>query len=201
MMAGHPNGVSLLSLRNVPFALQVGGNDSAYNRNKVAREYGEQLAKLREADPKGYEHFVKIHEGKGHWMDREDRAALLWLAKFIRNPVPDRVVWKQTGVPHARSYWLAVPEGAVKGDSLVIASRLGQTIAITESEKVGKLLLRLDDRMMDLDRAVKVTRAGKELFAGTAPRTAAVMLRTLAGSGDPRLMFDAEVAIELPPEK
>ena len=27
MMAGHPNGVSLLSLRNVPFALQVGGND------------------------------------------------------------------------------------------------------------------------------------------------------------------------------
>jgi hypothetical protein len=46
MMAGHPNGVSLLSLRNVPFALQVGGNDAAYNRNKVAREYGDQLARL-----------------------------------------------------------------------------------------------------------------------------------------------------------
>ena len=42
MMAGHPNNVSLLSLRNVPFALQVGGNDSAYNRNKVGNEYGEQ---------------------------------------------------------------------------------------------------------------------------------------------------------------
>ena len=65
MMAGHPNGVSMLSLRNVPFALQVGGNDAAYNRNKVGKEYGEQLDKLQKDDPKGYEHFVKIHEGKG----------------------------------------------------------------------------------------------------------------------------------------
>ena len=82
MMAGHPNGVSLLSLRNVPFALQVGGNDAAYNRNKVGKEYGEQLDKLQKDDPKGYEHFVKIHEGKGHWMNLEDKAALPWMAKF-----------------------------------------------------------------------------------------------------------------------
>ena len=53
MMGGHPNGVSLLSLRNVPFALQVGANDGAYNRNKVAREYGEQLDKLQKDDPDG----------------------------------------------------------------------------------------------------------------------------------------------------
>lgn len=111
MLAGHPNGVSLLSLRNVPFALQVGANDSAYNRNKVAQEYGDQLAKLRKDDPGGYEHFVKIYPGKGHWMDREDKAALPWMAGFTRNPVPGRVVWKQTGVPHPCSYWLAVPPG------------------------------------------------------------------------------------------
>jgi poly(3-hydroxybutyrate) depolymerase len=201
MMAGHPNGVSMLSLRNVPFALQVGGKDSAYNRNKVAREYGEQLAKLRKDDPKGYEHFVKIHEDKGHWMERADRAALPWLAKFTRNPLPDRVVWKQTGVARERSYWLAVPPGEAKSDALVVASRVGQTITVSASEKVSKLLVHLDDRMMDLDREVKITHAGKELFAGRAPRTMGVMLRTLAGCGDPRLMFDAEVAVELPAEK
>jgi hypothetical protein len=201
MMAGHPNGVSLLSLRNVPFALQVGGDDSAYNRNKVAQEYGEQLVKLHKDDPRGYEHFVKIYEGKGHWMDREDKAALPWLAKFSRNPVPDRVVWKQTGAPHERSYWLAVPRGEVKSDSLVIANRKDQTITITAREKVGKLLVRLDDHMLNLDRTVKVTCEGKELFAGKAPRTIAVMLRTLAGRGDPHLMFDAEVAVELPSGK
>jgi predicted peptidase len=201
MMAGHPNGVSLLSLRNVPFALQVGGNDSAYNRNKVGKEYGEMLDKYQKNDLKGYEHFVRIYEGKGHWMDREDKAALPWMAKFTRNPIPDKIVWKQTGPPHDRSYWLAVPKTEAKNDSLVIAKREGQTIEITSAEKTGKLLIRLDDRMADLDKPITVTHAGKELFAGNATRTIATMLRTLTGRGDPKLIFDAEVAVELPAGK
>jgi poly(3-hydroxybutyrate) depolymerase len=201
MMAGHPNGVSLLSLRNVPFALQVGENDSAYNRNKVGRDYGEQLAKLRTDDPAGYEHLVKIHEGKGHWMGGDDKAALPWMAKFRRNPVPDRVVWKQTGTPHDRSYWLAVPAGSGKVGSLVTAKRDGQTFEITAAEEVPKLVVRLDERMADLDRPVRVTHAGKELFAGVVPRTVGTMIRTLAGRGDPKLIFDAEVTVELPAGK
>lgn len=197
MMAGHPNGVSLLSLRNVPFALQVGGNDAAYNRNKVGREYGEQLDKLRQDDPKGYEHFVKIHDGKPHWMGGEDKVALPWMAKFTRDPVPDRVVWKQTGTPHDRSYWLAVPAAEAKGDSLVVATRDKQTVDVGTAEKVDKLLVRLDDRMMDLDRPVTVKFGGKELYSGTPPRTIGVLVRTLAGRGDPKLMFDAEVAVDV----
>ena len=199
MMAGHPNGVSMLSLRNVPFSLQVGGNDSAYNRNKVGKEYGEQLEKLHKDDPKGYEHFVKIHEGKPHWMGGEDKVALPWMAKYTRNPVPDRVVWKQTGTPHNRSYWLAVPPKEAKGDSLVVAKRDGQSIDITAVEKVDRLLIRLDDRMADLDKPVRVTRDGKPLFEGVPARTVATMARTLAGRGDPRLVFDAEVEIQFRP--
>jgi predicted peptidase len=195
MMAGHPNGVSLLSLRNVPFAIQVGGNDSAYNRNKVGKDYGEMLDKLQKDDPKGYEHFVKIYEGKGHWMDREDKVALPWMAKFTRNPVPDKVVWKQTGTLHDRSYWLAVPAKEAKGDSLVIATRGGQTIDITTAEKVSKLLIRLDDRTTDLDKPVEVKKAGTTLFTGIAPRTIAVLTKTLEGRGDPGIVFDAEVEV------
>lgn len=195
MMAGHPNGVSMLSLRNVPFALQVGGNDSAYNRNKVGKEYGDKLAALRKDDPKGYEHFVKIHEGKGHWMNLEDKVALPWMAKFTRNPVPEKVVWKQTGAVHDRSYWLAVPPKDAKGDSLVIASRKGQTIDITTAEKVSKLLVRFDDRTADLDKPVVVKQNGKTLYEGPAPRTVATLLKTLAGRGDPGLVFDAEVEV------
>ena len=86
----------------------------------------------------------------------------------------------------------------MKGESLVIAKRDGQTIEITTAEKVTKLLIRLDDRMVDLDKPVTVTHAGKELFAGTPPRTIGTMLKTLAGRGDRKLMFDAEVSVELP---
>jgi poly(3-hydroxybutyrate) depolymerase len=197
MMAGHPNGVSLLSLRNVPFALQVGGNDSGFNRNKIAKEYGEKLDELRKDDPAGYEHFVKIHEGKPHWMNLEDKAALPWMAKFSRNPIPDRVVWKQTGVPHDRSYWLAVPPETGTNDALVIAERKGQSVAIRTAENVNKLILRFDDRMMDLDKPVTVESGGKVLFSGPLSRTIAVILKTLDGRGDPKLIYCAETEVDL----
>ncbi len=201
MMAGHPNGVSMLSLRNVPFALQVGGNDAAYNRNTVAKQYGEILDKLQQDDPKGYEHFVKIHEGKGHWMNLEDKAALPWMAKFTRNPIPERVVWKQSGTPHDRFYWLATPSKEATNDGLVIAKRDGQRIEVVQSAKVGKLLIRLDDRMVDLDKPVEVMENGKVLFKGELPRTIGTMVKTLAGRGDPQLVFDAEVEVNLGGEK
>ncbi|MEC7638765.1 MAG: dienelactone hydrolase family protein, partial [Verrucomicrobiota bacterium] len=67
MMAGHPNETSPLGLRNLPFALHMGENDKAYNRNKIAASWGDKLTNLRKEDPKGYEHFVKIHKNKGHW--------------------------------------------------------------------------------------------------------------------------------------
>jgi hypothetical protein len=201
MMAGHPNGVSLLSLRNVPFALQVGANDSAYNRNSVAAKYGDELARLHKDDPGGYENMVRIHEGLGHWMNRQDAAALPWMAKFSRDPIPERVVWKQSGVPHERSYWLAVPRDEARVDSFVLARRAGQTIEIIANEKVDRLLVRLDDRMVDLDKPVTVVRDGKELYRGTPSRTIGTMHRTLAGRGDPALTFDAEIAVELSNKK
>jgi hypothetical protein len=195
MMAGHPNGGSLLSLRNVPFALQVGANDDAYQRNKMGKEYGEQLDKWKKDDPKGYEHFVRIREGKGHWMNLEDKEALPWMAKFTRNPIPERIVWKQTKILQTRSYWLAVDEP--RSDSLVIAERKGQTVEIVSSEKVRNLLLRFDDRMLDLEQPVKIVQAGKELYAGTPSRTIRTMVQTLAGRGDPKLIFTAEVSVPL----
>jgi hypothetical protein len=111
------------------------------------------------------------------------------------------VVWKQTGTPHERSYWLAVPPKEARGDSLVVAKREGQSVEITAAEKVGRLLIRFDDRMADLDRPVRVTRDGKTLFEGVVPRTVATLAKTLAGRGDPRLVFDAEVEVQLTSEK
>ncbi|CAN5451855.1 hypothetical protein BH11PLA2_BH11PLA2_27510 [soil metagenome] len=197
MMAGHPNGVSLLSLRNCPFALQVGGKDSAYNRNGVGKVYGEKLDALQKADPKGYEHFVKIHEGKGHWMNLEDRAALPWMAKFTRNPIPNKVVWKQTGITHDRFYWLAVPPNIASKNALITAEYQGQTVTILQTEQVSNLIVRLDDRMMDLDKPVTVNVGNRVAYTGTPSRTIGTLLRTLVGQGDRHLQFAAQVEIDL----
>jgi poly(3-hydroxybutyrate) depolymerase len=197
MMAGHPNESSPLGLRNLPFALHVGANDSAYDRNKVAREYGDKLDELRKADSLGYEHLVEIHPGRAHWMNREDASAVPWMAKFRRNPTPKKVVWNQDDVTHDRFYWLAVPPGQAKARSTVVASIEGQEVRIEKAEGVEKLIIRLDDRLLDLDKPVKVTSGGKTLFEGLAPRTISTLEETLRGPGDPKLAFPTEIAVTI----
>jgi hypothetical protein len=77
----------------------------------------------------------------------------------------------------------------------------GQTVdVVVAAEKVSKLLIRLDDRLLDLDKPVKVTYGGKVLHDGIVPRTAATQIKTLVGRGDPKLVFDAEIAVAIPPD-
>ena len=123
------------------------------------------------------------------------------MAKFSRNSIPDRIVWKQTGPVHDRSYWLAVPPGKANPGSLTIVHRNMQKFEISKAENVSTLLLRMDQRMVDLDKPITISFAGKEIFNGFAPRTIGTMLKTLSGRGDPKLMFDAEVSIDLPATK
>jgi hypothetical protein len=197
MMAGHPNESSPLGLRNLPFAIHVGANDAAYDRNKVGREWGDKLDELRKGDPLGYAHLVEIHPDRGHWMNREDASALPWMARFRRDPTPGKVVWHQDDVTHDRFYWLAVPPGQAKARSTVVASIRGQEVRIEKAEHVARLLIRLDDRLLDLDKPVKVTFGDKTLFEGLQPRTIASLQETLQGPGDPKLAFPAEVAVTI----
>jgi len=169
MMAGHPNESKPLGLRNLPFGLFMGGDDSAYNRNEVARQWGRRLAELHEQDPGGYEHFVKIYEGLGHWMDGRDAEALPWMAGFTRDPWPKTVVWRQDDVTHTRFYWLQVDRDEAKAGSVVRASVNGQRIDV-ESEDVQAVTLRLRDDLVNLDHAIEVFANGAPAFQGVVPR-------------------------------
>jgi poly(3-hydroxybutyrate) depolymerase len=195
MMAGHPNETSPLGLRNVPFTLHMGANDSAYKRNEVAAEWKQSLASLHQQDPDGYDHWVEIHEGKGHWMDRQDAAAIPWMASRTRCSFPNRVVWKQDDVTHGRYYWLAVEKHDERARTLVIASIDGQTIVIEHSD-VPRLRIGLSDRMLNLSEPVLITAAdGSELFRGTVARTIAVLASTMVECQDPNLAVAAEVVV------
>jgi len=198
MMAGHPNESLPTGLRNLPFALQVGGNDSAYRRNEIAAEWGKKLDLLQEADSKGYEHFTEVHAGKGHWMQMADRKAIPWMEKYTRPPFPDKIVWLQDDVTHDRFYWLEVPARQAAQGQEVTAVRSGQTITLSASPTVRSVTVLLNDAMLDLDQPVVVKSGDKELFSGVAPRTPATLHRTLSGRGDPRSVFSAEVTLTLP---
>ncbi len=184
MMAGHPNESQPLGLRNLPFAILMGGRDSAYNRNTVAREWGDRLDALRGADPDGYAHRTIIYDDLGHWMGGRDAEILPWLASHRRNAWPARIVWHQDDVTHTRFYWLAVaPENASPG-ATVRASIDGQAIEIT-SDDVDRVTLRLHDRLVDLNKPVIVSFNGEEVYRGTVARTEAAIARSLAERFDP----------------
>ncbi len=197
MMSGHPNEASPLGLRNIAFTLHAGGRDAAYNRNKVAREWGEKLNDLRTADPEGYLHWVKIYEQKGHWLDREDAAAVPWMARHDRKPLPNRVVWWQDDVTHSRFYWLAVDDENRKRGTKVIASYKGQQIDV-KAEGIDRLTIRLNDRMLNLDEPITVVVNGQPAFEGRVNRSIAMLAKTLSERGDPRSVFSAEVTVAVP---
>ena len=122
MSAGHPNGVSMVNLKNLGFQIQVGENDSSYKRNTVAAEYGGKLAALQEQYG-GYPHRTHIHKDKGHNFADSSKTPLevmkdpqAWLAavkagesytetisedsfppdymdQFTRDPLAEEVVW------------------------------------------------------------------------------------------------------------
>lgn len=194
MMAGHPNAVSPLGLRNLPFTIHVGALDDGYDRNKRAVEFGEKLAALQKADPKGYVHWVHLHEGRGHWMNLEDREAIPWMEKHTRNPAPDKIVWHQSGVTHDRFYWLAVPKGDAKGGQDVVAERSGQNITVTAKSNPTVTVL-LNDRVVDMDQPVTITWNGKAMEPRRVDRTLANIRRTLEERSDPVMTFSGQIVI------
>jgi predicted esterase len=196
MMAGHPNETRPDGLRNIPFALFMGGKDAAFSRNDIARQWKTTLAGLAEKDPGGYTHEVTIYEENGHWMDRKDAVGVPWMAKFTRNLHPTKVVWLQDDVTSPRFYWLA--NAQPKGGQRVVAVRDRQTITIEEATGVEELTILLDDDMVDLDAPVKVVVDGATAFEGVVPRTLGTAARTLAERGDPHGIFLAEVRVKIP---
>lgn len=196
MMAGHPNEASLLGLRNLPFAIFMGGNDAAYDRNKIAAHKTAELDQLAKDDPGGYVHMSRIYEGLGHWMNRKDGEAIPWMAKFQRNTWPKKVVWLQDDITHDRFYWLRISNKDVaKAGQKIIATVSGQTIRIDGDVPTG-ITLRVSDQLLDLDQAITVIANGKQVFSAKVPRTAAAIRQSLAERADIPAAAVAEIRLK-----
>ena len=178
MMAGHPNDASALGLRNLPFMIWMGAKDAAYSRNEVAAKWGEKLDLLEKGDAGGYVHETHLVKGKGHWMDREDAAAVPWMAKYERKAWPKKLVWHQSGRTHERFYWLAVEKGAATKGQTVRAGVEGQKISL-EAEGLKTLTLRLSDELVNLDEEIVVEWNGAEVFRGKVERKVGVIFESL----------------------
>jgi hypothetical protein len=194
MMAGHPNETSPLGLRNIGFAIHVGALDSDYNRNEVARNWAVLLDSLQQHDPGGYKHVDQLHAGRAHWMNKEDTAALPWLASFRRNPIPDKIVWKQDDVHHSNFYWIAVPKGTEQTGGEIIISYAANKVTV-EKNYSDTLYIHLNDAMMNLDKRIELVYEKSRIFKGNVKRNADIIYKTVNERKDAGLVFPIELMI------
>ena len=191
MCAGHPNASTPEGLRNLPFFLYMGGDDTAYNRNTVVRQYSAKIDVLQAADPAGYVHRCTVYPGLQHNMQGREAETIPRMLACRRATWPARVVWKQdSDVTHSRFYWLASPADAIHPNEIIAAHVTGQTITL-ETPATGRVILRLSDDLLNLDQPIQVMAGPRLIFSGKVPRTLTAITASLTERADPATVATA----------
>ena len=124
MSAGYPHVLKIGNMYNLPICLQMGENDSAWDRNTAVAEYDALLYEYANRFGGGFPHDTYIHvrgthnQGWSDWGDQEQSVitgaevakwaknrssakqtkcctdAVSWLRRNTRDPLPQRVVWE-----------------------------------------------------------------------------------------------------------
>ncbi|MCC7398467.1 MAG: hypothetical protein IT455_15460 [Planctomycetes bacterium] len=195
------------NMRNVATRIDIGEQDTMFDRVGLARRLGERLAELQQADVGGYDFVVHVQAGRGHGIDYSLTPA--WLVNKVRNPRPRRVPWLVTPFDSRvalQHYWLALREppaamplfldATIEQNRLVIRAERRDEAAAT-AMLTGTLLVRLDDQLADLDRPLSLTVNGVDRGEVRLQRRREVLARTLAERDDPSFAFSAELEVDL----
>lgn len=197
MMAGHPNESRPEGLRNIGFTIHMGANDSAYNRNKIAAEWGQKLDALQASDPDGYVHETTIHPDRGHWMNLQDAVAVPWMEKFTRNAWPKKVHWVQDDIVHSRFYWLQADLATAKAGEEVIATVSEQQIQIQKCSPASMTVL-LNDRLLNLDSPFEIVFPDGTHSEHRVIRSVCSLAISLQQRNDPECLADASLTLTIP---
>ncbi len=226
MSAGHPNEGSMVNLYHTPIQLQVGMNDFAYNRNHVTVEYQLYLDRLQQENPDGYIHNVYVHVGKPHnfrdnaqesqpvmidncaWLHTGlvtkrmvDSNAVRFLEEFVRNPLPQRVIWELNTREYSEMrltdsfYWLSVPSDVEDGIVIVRLEPKTNSIVVERDDTNGAVTALLRDGMLDLDREITVVFPDGTKSVHQVERSRQMMEETITDRGDENYIFSASLAL------
>ena len=135
----------------------------------------------------------------GDLIVKDVTGAVAFLDQFVRDPLPDTVVWNldvRASMRKAESfYWLSAPKTVTKGIITARADREAIAIEITTDGNVsGDFSILLSARMFDFDRPVTITIDG-ERYEVTPEIREDVMEETLRERGDPSYIFEDRVSV------
>lgn len=223
MSAGHPNGLPLWNLYNMPLQLQVGEKDSAYDRNICTAQYGLMLDEYREQLGGGYIHNTYVHKGSGHnfrdyaasdqevladiaaWLESGDNStvtvdtnAIRFVRQYVRDPLPERVVWDLSQRADQRTgesfYWLRADRQLTEGRIIASYDREANSVNVEECSVSGEITILLSNDMLDLFSPITInTSAGSQTVTVTPDFD--LLYETTAERGDYNYQFAAKITI------
>ena len=221
MSAGHPNGLPLWNLYNMPLQLQVGENDTDYERNTVTAQYGKLLDEYQAELGGGYIHNTYVHQGQGHnfpdysvqnqtvmadsgaWLDSGDSSvietdtnAIRLMEQYVRNPLPERVVWDLSQRAEKRTeesfYWLQADSHITEGKIIVSYDTETNSINVEECSIPGEVTFLLNNDMLDLFAPITInTPAGSNTITVTPDYD--LLYETTMERGDYNYQFAAKI--------
>lgn len=195
MMAGHPGGVDLISVRNTFFSLQIGENDTPYDRNQLCIEYGEKLKELQNKDPSGYDHHVKVHEGCGHWMDTQDKIVFDMFNSKIRNFCPSYVIWRQcSDVVKNSFYWLEIPSNQLKNGATIEATIENNIVEVITND-YDEVIINLHDYLIDFEDVIGFKFNNSEIFEIKIEENLECILESIRKKYDPCLIYGNKIKL------
>ena len=224
MSAGHPNGVNLANLYNMPIQLQVGILDTAYNRNTVTAEYDAVLDELAKTYKGGYLHNVFIHTQYGHnfydnrtleqevladpvaWLENGDTTSVMantnaieYLKQYTRTALPERVVWEFTNRANLREvesfYWLSASYDVTEGVIIASYDKTTNSITIEENSANGPVTILISNDMLDVFSPITVNTPNQSYEVTVTPDYE-LLKRTTYERGDKNYQFIASITIE-----
>jgi poly(3-hydroxybutyrate) depolymerase len=181
-------------LRNIPMVVYQSVDDPQVppDANQAAVK---DIAKAR-ALWGGYEDFDYWEvTGRGHGLPEGGMRALLdKIIGYVRNPLPEKIVWQ----PHLdwkhQFYWLYWENPVY--DAIVVAEldRKNNTIRLSSEDPLQGMWVLLDDRMVNMNKEVIIELNGVETHRALPAPTLGTLLMTTSGP-DTKLSFPSRLAI------
>jgi poly(3-hydroxybutyrate) depolymerase len=186
------------NLRNVPMLVYQSTDDV-----QVPPNVNQAAVKLVAAAKErwgGYEQFRYWEvSGRGHSFAEGGMLAVVEpLTEFVRNPIPERIVWQPSLDWKHQFYWLWWEQPTFETILIADLDREANAVRLQCDKPIDGLRILLDERVLDLDKEVVVYLNDEIVCRGMVTPTLGDLLRT-AKSPDTGLHFHASLKVGSPP--
>lgn len=211
---------------NLAFSFRTGSEDKGFCRNELTEAAQAEFDRLQGLHPGYYEHDIQVVPGATH-TSIDYNPTTPWLKTHTRNPYPKYVYWENFNMDGryrdgfynlyvkersdengARACYEMTIEGntinlKVSNMTAEVTERTSQwNLAKTYSKSFtpatkGRVVIFLNDQLVDLDQPVIVNVNGKEVYNDTVELDAQNLVNSCAIFFDPARLYPAAIEVEI----